>query len=115
MRALSQRPDLVVSLAKVRAAEDKIKAIKASYFFRINRVWSDGLPPKPIYSDTSGLARLRFAKWCLPSNEREWFDDSPESLVASKCWSLPSCSRSYVDPIPTDQNRWAKSAESGLL
>jgi outer membrane protein len=35
MRALSQRPDLVVSLAKVRAAEDKIKAIKASYFPKI--------------------------------------------------------------------------------
>jgi outer membrane protein TolC len=34
-RALSQRPDLVVSLAKVRAAEDKIKAIKASYFPKI--------------------------------------------------------------------------------
>jgi outer membrane protein TolC len=36
MRALSQRPDLVVSLAKVRAAEDKIKAIKASYFPKIS-------------------------------------------------------------------------------
>jgi outer membrane protein TolC len=35
MRALSQRPDLVVALAKVRAAEDKIKAIKASYFPKI--------------------------------------------------------------------------------
>jgi len=35
MRALSQRPDLVVSLAKVRATEDKIKAIKASYFPKI--------------------------------------------------------------------------------
>jgi outer membrane protein len=35
MRALSQRPDLVVSLAKVRAAEDKIKAIKESYFPKI--------------------------------------------------------------------------------
>jgi outer membrane protein len=36
MRALSQRPDLVVSLAKVRAAEDKIKAIKSSYFPKIS-------------------------------------------------------------------------------
>jgi outer membrane protein len=36
IRALSQRPDLVVSLAKVRAAEDKIKAIKASYFPKIS-------------------------------------------------------------------------------
>jgi outer membrane protein TolC len=36
IRALSQRPDLVVSLGKVRAAEDKIKAIKASYFPRIS-------------------------------------------------------------------------------
>jgi outer membrane protein len=35
MRALSHRPDLVVSLAKVRAAEDKIKAIKATYFPKI--------------------------------------------------------------------------------
>jgi len=76
-------------------------------------VCSDGLPPKPICSDTSGLARLRFTKWCLLSNERGWFDDSPESLAASKCWSLPSCSRSYVDPISTDQNPWAKAAESG--
>src|SRR5271165_5021290 len=32
MRALSKRPDLVISLAKVKAAEDKIKAIRASYF-----------------------------------------------------------------------------------
>jgi len=36
MRALSQRPDLVVSLGKVRAAEDKIKAIRASYFPKIS-------------------------------------------------------------------------------
>jgi outer membrane protein len=36
MRALSQRPDLVVSLAKVRAAEEKIKAIKSSYFPKIS-------------------------------------------------------------------------------
>jgi outer membrane protein len=36
LRALSQRPDLVVSLAKVRAAEDKIKAIKSSYFPKIS-------------------------------------------------------------------------------
>ena len=36
----------------------------------------------------------------------------PESLAASKCWSLPSCSRSYVDPMTTDQNRWGKAAES---
>jgi putative transposase len=41
--------------------------------------------------------------------QRGWFDDSPESLAASKCLSLPSCSRSYVDPISTDQNRWGKS------
>jgi outer membrane protein len=42
MRALSRRPDLVVSLAKVRAAEDKIKAIKASYFPQINALASVG-------------------------------------------------------------------------
>ena len=42
MRALSQRPDLVVSLAKVKAAEDKIKAIKASYFPKINALANVG-------------------------------------------------------------------------
>jgi outer membrane protein TolC len=42
MRALSQRPDLVVSLAKVRAAEDKIKAIKASYLPKINALANVG-------------------------------------------------------------------------
>ena len=36
MRALSHRPDLVASLAKVRAADDRIKTIKASYFPRIS-------------------------------------------------------------------------------
>jgi len=36
MRALSHRPDLVASLAKVRAAEDRIKTIKASYFPKIS-------------------------------------------------------------------------------
>lgn len=42
MRALSQRPDLVISLAKVRAAEDKIKAIKASYFPKISALANVG-------------------------------------------------------------------------
>ena len=42
MRALSRRPDLVVSLAKVRAAEDKIKAIKSSYFPKINALANVG-------------------------------------------------------------------------
>lgn len=42
MRALSQRPDLVVSLAKVRAAEDKVKAIKASYFPKITALANVG-------------------------------------------------------------------------
>src|SRR3984893_5663263 len=42
MRALSRRPDLVVSLAKVRAAEDKIKAIKASYFPKITALANVG-------------------------------------------------------------------------
>jgi outer membrane protein len=41
-RALSRRPDLVVSLAKVRAAEEKIKAIKASYFPKINALANVG-------------------------------------------------------------------------
>jgi len=72
----------------------------------LTRVCSDGLPPKPIWSDTSASAPLRFTKWCSRSNERGWFDDSLESLAASKCWLLPSCSRSYVDSISTDQNRY---------
>src|SRR5205823_2804030 len=42
MRALSHRPDLVVSLAKVRAAEDKIKAIKASYVPKITALANVG-------------------------------------------------------------------------
>jgi outer membrane protein len=42
MRALSQRPDLVVSLAKVRAAEDKIKAIRASYFPKVTALANVG-------------------------------------------------------------------------
>ena len=41
-RALSQRPDLVASLAKVRVAEDKIKAVKASYFPKISALASVG-------------------------------------------------------------------------
>jgi len=41
-RALSQRPDLVASLAKVRAAEDKIKGVKASYFPKITALASVG-------------------------------------------------------------------------
>jgi outer membrane protein len=42
MRALSKRPDLVASLAKVRVAEDKIKGIKASYFPKISALGSVG-------------------------------------------------------------------------
>jgi outer membrane protein len=42
MRALSQRPDLVASLAKIRVAEDKIKGIKASYFPKISALASVG-------------------------------------------------------------------------
>jgi outer membrane protein len=41
-RALSHRPDLVISLAKVRAAEDKIKAIKSSYFPKITALANVG-------------------------------------------------------------------------
>jgi hypothetical protein len=71
----------------------------------LTRLCSDGLPPKPICSDTSASAPFGSPKWCSPSNERDWFDDSLESLAASKCWLLPSCSRFYVDSISTDQNR----------
>ncbi len=42
MRALSQRPDLVISVAKIRAAEDKIKSIKASYFPKLSALASAG-------------------------------------------------------------------------
>src|SRR6516225_2005878 len=60
MRALSQRPDLVVSLAKVRAAEDKIKAIKASYLPKINALANVGYGEErgsvgSISIDTSAL------------------------------------------------------------
>ncbi len=41
-RALSQRPDLVASLAKVKSAEDKIKGVKASYFPKITALGSVG-------------------------------------------------------------------------
>jgi hypothetical protein len=30
---------------------------------------------------------------------QNWFDDSPESLVASKCWLLLNYSRFYVEPF----------------
>jgi outer membrane protein len=51
LRALSQRPDLVVSLAKVRAAEDKIKAIKASYFPKISALANVGYGEERISFD----------------------------------------------------------------
>jgi outer membrane protein len=41
-RALSHRPDLVASLAKVRAAEDKIKAVKSSYLPKISALGNLG-------------------------------------------------------------------------
>ena len=53
------------------------------------RAYSDGLPPKSTCSDTAASARLRFTKWCSPSNQQGWFDDNPELLAASKCCLLP--------------------------
>jgi len=55
MRALSQRPDLVVSLAKVRAAEDKIKAIKASYFPKINALANVGYGEERVSIGTNTI------------------------------------------------------------
>jgi outer membrane protein len=55
MRALSQRPDLVVSLAKVRAAEDKIKAIKASYFPKINALANVGYGEERVSINSNTL------------------------------------------------------------
>ena len=55
MRALSQRPDLVVSLAKVRAAEDKIKAIRASYFPKINALANVGYGEERVSIGTNTI------------------------------------------------------------
>jgi outer membrane protein len=72
MRALSQRPDLVASLAKVRVAEDKIKGIKASYFPKISALGSVGY----------GEERTSFGA----SNT---FDSSAPSFGASLAIELP--------------------------
>jgi outer membrane protein len=72
MRALSQRPDLVASLAKVRVAEDKIKGIKASYFPKLSALASVGY----------GEERTSFGA----SNT---FDSSAPSFGASLAIELP--------------------------
>jgi outer membrane protein len=74
-RALSKRPDLVVSLAKVRAAEDKIKGVKASYFPKITALASVGY----------GEERISFG--ALGSNNT--FDSSAPSFGASLAVEFP--------------------------
>ena len=74
-RALSQRPDLVASLAKVRAAEDKIKAVKASYFPKISALASVGY----------GEERISFG--ALGSSNT--FDSSAPTFGASLAVELP--------------------------
>jgi outer membrane protein len=72
MRALSQRPDLVVSLAKVRAAEDKIKGIKASYFPKI-----------------SALASVGYGEERTSLGASNTFDSSAPTFGASLAFELP--------------------------
>jgi outer membrane protein TolC len=74
-RALSQRPDLVASLAKVRAAEDQIKAAKASYLPKISALASVGY----------GEERISFG--ALGSNNT--FDSSAPTFGASLAVELP--------------------------
>ena len=74
-RALSQRPDLVASLAKVRAAEDQIKAVKASYFPKISALASVGY----------GEERISFG--ALGSSNT--FDSSAPTFGASLAVELP--------------------------
>ena len=55
LRALSQRPDLLISLAKVRAAEDKIKAIRATYFPTITGLANVGYGEERISLGTNTI------------------------------------------------------------
>ncbi|MBV8378219.1 MAG: TolC family protein [Verrucomicrobia bacterium] len=73
--ALSQRPDLIASLAKVRAAEDKIKGVKASYFPKITALAGVGY----------GGERISFGS-SLGSNT---FDSSAPTFGASLAFDLP--------------------------
>ena len=71
-RALSQRPDLVASLAKVRAAEDKIKGVKASYFPKI-----------------TALASVGYGEERTTLNSSNTFDSSAPTFGASLAVELP--------------------------
>jgi hypothetical protein len=51
-----------------------------------------------------GVSPLSVHQMVLTLERTGLIDESPESLAASTCWLLPNCSRSYVDPISTDQN-----------
>jgi outer membrane protein len=72
MRALSQRPDLVASLAKVRAGEDKIKGIKASYFPKI-----------------TALASVGYSEERTSLGDSNTFDSSAPTFGASLAIELP--------------------------
>src|SRR5260370_34590355 len=58
-RDLSQHPELVVSLAKVRAAEDKIKAIKASYFPKIAALANVGYGEERVSIGSNTIDSMR--------------------------------------------------------
>jgi len=72
MRALAQRPDLVAALAKVRAAEDKIKAVKASYFPKI-----------------TGLASVGYGEERTSLSASNTFDSSAPTFGAGLAFELP--------------------------
>jgi outer membrane protein len=55
LRALSERPDLLISVAKVRAAEDKIKAIRATYFPTITGLANVGYGEERISLGTNTI------------------------------------------------------------
>ena len=71
-RALSQRPDLVASLAKVRAAEDRVKAIRASYFPSI-----------------SVLGNVGYGRERVSLNSADTFDSSAPTFGISLAIDLP--------------------------
>jgi outer membrane protein len=71
-RALSQRPDLVASLAKLRAAEDKIKGVKASYFPKI-----------------TALASVDYGEERTSLGSSNTFDSSAPTFGASLAFELP--------------------------
>jgi outer membrane protein len=72
MDALARRPDLVASLAKVRAAADKIKGLKASYFPKI-----------------TALAGVGYGEERTSLGANSTFDSSAPTFGASLAIELP--------------------------